>query len=101
MVRGVWSGVVPCGVLMVWSGDSMVWCGDSMVFSDSSAFYIKSKWGSAQNVLMIILYWSEEISRNYAYLLPNKTSIYTVKNHFAPMTCIDLELIPRETYDVT
>ena len=61
----------------------------------------KSEWGSAQNVLMIILYWSEQISRNCTYLLPNKRATHTVKNYFPPMTVYRLGVDPSEIYDVT
>ena len=49
----------------------------------------------SQNVLMIILYWSEQISRNCTYLLPNKRATYTVKNYFRPMTVYRLGVDPQ------
>ena len=42
------------------------------------AFFSKSEWGSTQNVLMIMLHWSKQISRNFTYLLPNERSTHTV-----------------------
>ena len=49
-------------------------------------FCSQSEWGSTQNVLMIMLYWSEKISRNCTYLLPNTRSTHTMKNSFPPIT---------------
>ena len=44
-----------------------------------------SEWGSTQNVLMIVLHWSKQISRNCAHLLPNTRSTHTVKIFFSLM----------------
>ena len=55
-----------------------------------------SEWGSTQNVLMIMLYWSEKISRNCTYLLLNTRSTHTVKSYFPPMTVHRFEVDPSE-----
>ena len=44
---------------------------------------------------MIILYWSEQISRNCTYLLPNIRSTHTVKNYFPPMTVYRFGVDPQ------
>ena len=44
---------------------------------------------------MIILYWSEKISCNWTYLLPNKSSTHTVKNYFLPMTVYRFGVDPQ------
>ena len=61
----------------------------------TTTFCSKSEWGSNQNVLMIILYWSEQISRNCTYLLPNKSSTHTVKNYFSPLTVYRFRVDPQ------
>ena len=45
----------------------------------TGTFFINSEWGSTQNVLMIVLLWSKQISRNCTHLLPNTRSTHTVK----------------------
>ena len=64
-------------------------------------FAVNLDWGSTQNLLMIILYWSEQISRNCTYLLPNKSSTHTVKNYFPSMNVYQFGVDPSEIYDVT
>ena len=60
------------------------------------AFCSKSEWGSTQTVLIIILYWSEQILQNYTYLLPNKRSTtHTVKNYFPPITVYRFRVDPQ------
>ena len=57
--------------------------------------------GSTQNVLMIMLYWSDKIWRNCTYLLPNTRSTHTVKNYFPPITVHRFGVDPQWNYDVT
>ena len=64
-------------------------------------FFSNSEWGSTQNVLMIVLRWSKQISRNCTHLLPNTRSTHTVKFFSVWWQCIDLKLTPSEIYDVT
>ena len=42
-------------------------------------FFSNSEWGSTQNVLMIVLHWSKQISRNCTHLLPKTRSTYIVR----------------------
>ena len=42
------------------------------IISFTRASCSKSVWGSTQNVLMVIMYWSEQISRNCTYLRQTK-----------------------------
>ena len=46
-------------------------------------FFSNSEWGSTQNVLMIVLHWSKQISRNCTHFLPNTSSTHTVKIFFS------------------
>ena len=57
--------------------------------------------GSTLIVLIIILYWSEQISRNCTYLLLNKNSTHIVKNYPPPMTVNRFGVDPSKIYDVT
>ena len=52
----------------------------------TGTFFSNSEWGSTQNVLMIVLHWSKQISRNCTHLLPNTRSTHTVKFFFSLMT---------------
>ena len=51
----------------------------------TGTFFSNSEWGSTQNVLMIVLHWSKQISRNCTHLLPNARSTQTVKIFFSLM----------------
>ena len=70
----------------------------SVFFGFTRAFCSKSEWGSTQSVLIIILYWREQISRNCTYLLPNKRSTHTVKNYFPPMTVYRFWVDPQSGF---
>ena len=48
------------------------------------------------NTVMIMLYWSEKISRYCTYLLSNTRSTRIVKNHFPPMTVHGFGVDPSE-----
>ena len=75
--------------------------GSDIFLGFTGTFCSKSEWGSTQNVLIIILYWGKQISRNCTYLLSNTRSIHTVKNYFTPMTVYRFGVDPSEIYDVT
>ena len=76
----------------LWNGMD---CYGQVFLGFTGAYCSKSEWGSTQNVLMIILYRSEQISRNCTYLLPNKRSTHTVKNYFPPMTVYQFVVDPQ------
>ena len=67
----------------------------SVFLGFTRAFCSKSEWGSTQNVVMIILYWSEQTSRNWTYLLPNKSSTHTVKKYFPSMNVYQFGVDPQ------
>ena len=56
---------------------------------------------STTALLMNMQYWREQILQNCTYLLPNTRSTYTVHIQFVLLICVDLELTPSETYDIT
>ena len=51
----------------------------------TGTFFSNCEGGSTQNVLMIVLHWSKQISRNCTHLLPNTRSTHTVKIFFSLM----------------
>ena len=67
----------------------------------TGTFFSNSEWGSTQYVLMIVLHWSKQISRNCTHLLPNTRSTHTVKIFFTLMTVYRFGVDPSEIYDVT
>ena len=78
------------------------WIGPPMVFLGfTGTFFSNSEWGSTQNVLMIVLHWSKQISRNCTHLLPNTRSTHTVKIFFSLMTVYRFGVDPQSIYDVT
>ena len=56
-----------------------VYTNAEQLLSFTETFFSNSEWGSTQNVLMIVLHWSKQISRNCTHLLPNTRSTHTVK----------------------
>ena len=61
----------------------------------TGTFFSNSEWGSTQNVLMIVLHWSKQISRNCTHLLPNTRSRHTVKFFFSLMTVYRFRVDPQ------
>ena len=49
----------------------------------TGTFFSNSEWDSTQNVLMIVLHCSKQISRNCTHLLPNTRSTHTANIFFS------------------
>ena len=77
------------------NNDQIIYVTIILFLGFTRVFYSQTEWGSAHNVLMTMLYWSEKISRNCTYLLPNTRSTRTVKNYFPPMTVHRLGVDPQ------
>ena len=58
-------------------------------------FCSQSEWGSTLIVLMFILYWSEQITRNCTYLLKNIKQTHTKNIYFTPMTISQFKVDPH------
>ena len=80
------------------SRTSFIWFRSFLGFTGT--FFSNSEWGSTQNVLMIVLHWSKQISQNCTHLLANTRSTHTMNFFSVWWQCIDLELTASEIYDV-
>ena len=66
----------------------------------TTALCSESDGGSTSNILMLMLYWSEKMIRNFMYLPPNTRLIHKTNNRLTLITvfCFRVDLPPPVTF---